>query len=83
MKLEELKDDEMYVLVAPDGGIQLTTLAPNFSMCVAICELLSKKGISQPLAAMFNMGFEILPVKVSILQNGTSDDGFKKSKQRL
>lgn len=83
MKIDELKNEEMYVLVAPDGGIQLTTLAPDFATCVAMCQLLASRGIGQPVDKMFEQGFEIMPVKVTIIQNGDAESGFQKSKAKL
>lgn len=83
MKLDELKEDEMYVLCAPDGSPQLTTLAPDFAMCIGFAELLASKGIGEPVTKLFNKGFEILPVKVTILQNGTADEGFQKAKKSM
>lgn len=83
MKIEELKDEEMYVLCAPDGSIQLTTMAPDFQSCIAMCELLGRSNISQPLTKMFEQGFCIMPVKITVVQNGTEAEGYKKSKALL
>jgi|GEM_PF-4473291 len=83
MKIDELLDEEMYVLTAPDGSIQLTTLAPDFAMCVAMTTILGKAGFSQPLDKMFKQGFEIMPVKVTIRQNGTAESGFQKAKKTM
>jgi len=83
MKMDNLKNEEMYVLCAPDGSVQLTTLAPEFVMCIGMAELLASKGISKPVTEMFEAGYEILPVKVTIVQNGTADEGFKKAKKSL
>ena len=83
MKVDELKNEEMYVLVAPDGSIQLTTLAPDYAMCIAMGELLASKGISQSVASMFEQGYEVMPVKVSILQNGDAETAFQKAKRKF
>lgn len=82
MKIEELKDEEMYCLVAPDGSTQLMTLAPDYAMCIGIVTLISKKGIGEPLDKLFKKGFHVMPVKVTILQNGTENDAFNKAKKK-
>lgn len=83
MKLEELKEKEMYILCAPDGSAQLSTLAPEFAMCIGFAEMLASAGISKPVAEMFKEGYEVLPVKVSITQNGTAEEGFQRAKKIL
>lgn len=80
--LDELKNEEMYCLVAPDGSAQISTLAPEFAMCLGMAELMASKGLGQPVAEMFSKGFTVLPVMVTILQNGTADEGFKKAKKQ-
>lgn len=80
-QIEELKNEEMYVMVAPDGSTQLTTLAPDFAMCIGFTELLASKGIGQHPAKLFEQGYQIIPVKVTILQNGTAEGGFQKAKK--
>lgn len=81
MIVEELKDEEMYCLCAPDGSLQISTLAPDFEMCVAFCQLLGEVGISEPLVKMFKKGFKIMPVKVTILQNGDENKPFQQEKR--
>ena len=83
VKLDELKNEEMYCLVAPDGSAQISTLAPEFAMCLGMAELMASKGLGQPVAEMFSKGFTVLPVKITMLQNGTADDGFKKAKKKF
>lgn len=67
----------MYVLTAPDGSIQLTTLSPDFPTCVTFCEMLADVGMSKPLVELFNAGFTIMPVMVTIKQNGDENKPFK------
>jgi hypothetical protein len=78
MKFEELIDEEMYALVAPDGFMQLSTMAPDFPMCVAMCEMMAKAGISLPLHEMLEQGFMILPIKITAKLNGDENSAFKK-----
>ena len=82
MKLEELHNEEMYCFVAADGAIQAPSIAPSFEMSLAFMELLSSNGISRPVAQLFEEGWEILPIKVTITQNGTAEDGFKRAKSK-
>jgi len=83
VKLDELKDEEMYCLVAPDGSAQLMSLAPEFAMCIGFTELLASAGISEPVAKLFEQGYSILPVKVTIIQNGDAESGFQKAKKKM
>ena len=83
MKMENLVNEEMFVLVAPDGSPQTSTLSPDFAMCIAMVELLASKGIGQSVGKLFQQGYKILPVKVSIEQNGNAEDGFQKFKKSI
>jgi hypothetical protein len=83
MKFEELKEEEMYAFVAADGAIQVPSLAPDFQTSLGFMELLASRGISKPVAELFNLGWEILPVKVTIIQNGTAQEGFARAKKKL
>jgi hypothetical protein len=82
MELTEMIDEEMCVLVAPDGSWQGMTLSPDYASCLAMIKMLHKAGMCQSYHDLVKMkGFEILPVKVTIAQNGTAEEGFKKLKQ--
>lgn len=83
MKFEELKDEEMYVLVAPDGTPQLSTMAPEYAMCVAFCQLLAEKKICEHPAKMFKQGYEILRVKVNMSQMGDAESAFQAAKKKF
>lgn len=83
VKLDELQNEEMYCLVAPDGSVQIMTLAPDFAICIGMAELMASKGLCKPVSEMFSKGYSILPVKVTIVQNGSEEDGFKKAKSIL
>ena len=83
LKLEKLENEEMYVLVAPDGSPQTMTLAPDFAMCLGLGQLLASKGISEHPAKLFKEGFEILRVKVSIEQMGDAESAFQAAKKKL
>lgn len=83
MKMEELQNEEMYCFVAPDGTPQLSTLAPEFEMCIGFAEMMASTGLVKSSLQMFDEGFKVLPVKVSITQNGTEEEGFQRAKQNL
>ncbi len=84
IKVEEMQNEEMCVLVAPDGACQLSTLAPDYAMCVAMIQLLHKKGISKSYHEMVIIGeYEIMPIKVSVIANGTAEDAFNRFKQSI
>lgn len=64
--IEEINDDTMYVLIAPDGVIQLSTLAPDEAMCIAVINLWADSGYGKTYQKMVEMGFKILPVVVTV-----------------
>jgi hypothetical protein len=81
MKLEELKDEEMYVLVAPDGSAQISTLAPDYETCIGFSQLLASKGIGEAPAKLFKKGFEVLRVKVSLQYMDDAEAAFLAAKR--
>jgi hypothetical protein len=84
MKLQEVKEEEMYVLVAPDGNWQPMTLAPTFEMCVAVIKMLYKARMSESFHELVKVkGFVILPITVTVKQMGDEEAGFQWAKQKL
>lgn len=84
VKLEEINEEEMYVLVAPDGSWQGMTLAPDFETCVAVIKMMHKKGLGKSFHELVNVkGFQILPVIVSIKQMGDAESGYQWARQKL
>jgi hypothetical protein len=81
--MENIDKEEMFVFVAPDGSPQIMTMAPEYSMCLAVAQMLSEVKMSKSPTEMFKMGYEILPVRVTITQNGTADDAFNRAQQML
>lgn len=81
--MEELKEEKMYCLVAPDGSTQLSTLAPDYPMCLAMIRMLHQAGIGQNSEKLLNAGFKILPVKVTITQDGDENEAFNRAKDEL
>jgi len=77
MIIEEVKDEEMYCLFAPDGSWQAMTLAPDFETCVAVIRMLHKNGLSKSFHELCKVGgFEIMPIKISFVQNGDENKPF-------
>jgi len=83
MILEELREAEMYVFVSPDGVPQLSTLAPEFAFCVGFAELLADAGIATRPDRMIEQGYKVLPVKVTIVANGTQEEGYARAREQL
>ncbi|OSZ79301.1 hypothetical protein CAP35_13895 [Chitinophagaceae bacterium IBVUCB1] len=82
VKLNEIKEESFYAFVAPDGSWQAATTAPDFQTCIAITEVLSRSGICKNPAEMFSDGFAILPVKITVVQDGTEEEGFQRFKKK-
>lgn len=68
MKIEEICEQEMYALFSPDGNIQGMTLAFDPATCLAIIKMLHNCGMSESLLELSIKGFEVIPIKVTILQ---------------
>jgi hypothetical protein len=84
VKLDEIIDEQFYCLVAPDGTAQLMTLAPDFQTCVAMIRVMHSKGFGMSFHELCKIkGFQVLPVKVSIFQNGSAEEGFQEAKKHL
>lgn len=70
MKLQESHEQEMCVLVAPDGSWQAMTLSPDYASCLAMIRMLHKAGMSQSYHDLVKIkGFEIVPVRVTVIDN--------------
>lgn len=84
VKLEGINEEEWYALVAPDGSFQAMTLAPDLATCVAQIRMLHKAKMCESFHELLKVrGFEILPVKLTMIQNGTAEEGFQKAKQSI
>jgi hypothetical protein len=62
----EIKEEEFYALVAPDGNVQVSSLAPDIIMCMAFCKMLYKAGMSKSPHEMKTKGFTYQKVKLTI-----------------
>jgi hypothetical protein len=83
MKIEELENEKMCALFAPDGSFQAMTLAPDFPSCVAQIKMLHGSRMCQSYHKLSLEGFKILPVKITMIQDGTEEDLFNETKQRI
>lgn len=66
MALEPIIKEEFYAWVAPDGAIQLATLAAEPVMCLAYTRLLYEKRIGQSPHEMKLKGFKIQKVILTV-----------------
>lgn len=69
----------MYCLFAPDGEFQGLTLSPDFATCVASIRMLHKAGLGQSYHQLKLKGFVILPVKITMKQDGDENKPFAKN----
>lgn len=69
MKIEEVKNESMYCLFAPDGTWQGMTLAPDLPTCMAVIKMLHKSKMGKSLHELKLKGYEILPIKITIVQD--------------
>lgn len=83
IKFENVISEEMYVLVAADGSWQGMTLSPDWATCMAVIKLLHKKGLSRSYSELSLKGFQVLPVRVSMIADGTAEEGFQRAKSKL
>lgn len=76
--IEEINQQEMWVLCAPDGSAQLPTLAPSPAACIGIVKMLHKAKMGRSCHELCVLsGFSILPVKLSLFRNGDGNEVFK------
>lgn len=68
MKVTPIINEKFYTWVAPDGNVQLALMAEDISMCVALIKLFSKSGMSKTQADMEKEGFEIKPIRLTIIE---------------
>lgn len=83
MEFQKFENEDMVVLVAPDGHPQPMTLAEDFPTCVAVIELQAKAKLGKPFAKLLNEGFKILPVKLSMTQSGDENTAFDAAKAKI
>jgi hypothetical protein len=83
MIIEEVTNEEMCCLFAPDGSWQPMTLASDFAMCVAQIRLLHSKGLCQSYHQFSMKGFKILPIKVTMVQDGDEETAYNRAKETI
>ena len=69
MKIKEILDRAFYVLVCPDGEIQLNLLSPQKKGCEALIRMLHCSGLGRCPEEMKKEGFVIKKIYLSILNN--------------
>ena len=65
-KIDEIIEEEFTCLIAPDGSIQISTLAPDLPMCMGFVKLLHKAGIGHSLHQYGVKGFTFEKVKLTV-----------------
>jgi hypothetical protein len=83
MDFQKFDNEEMVVLVAPNGHPQPMTLAEDFPTCVAVIELQAKANLGKPFHKLLNEGFKIIPVKLSMTQSGDEETAFQAAKEKI
>lgn len=68
MTIDEVNNQEMYALFAPDGTWQAMTLAVDLPHCIAAVKMLNKAGLCKSFHQLSLAGFKVLPVIVSMKQ---------------
>lgn len=66
MIISEINEEEMYCLVAPDGTLQVTTLAHELETCMGVIKLLHNSGMGKSLDVLLDTGFKIVKVEVTV-----------------
>jgi hypothetical protein len=74
MQVEEMNQLSMFAFIAPDGVVQTATMAYDMAGSYAITKVLAKGGLGQSPASLFRQGFRIVPITVTIHQNGPIDE---------
>lgn len=82
MVIEEIKDQPMCALFAPDGSWQGMTLAPDFPICLAQIKMLHKAGLSQSYHVLSTKGFKVMPIKITMTQAGDEETAFQNAKEK-
>ena len=69
--IEPIIEETFYCLVAPDGNLQLLSLAPELSISMAVIKLLHKSGMGMSWHEMKTKGFTYEKVKVTVVAKHT------------
>jgi hypothetical protein len=81
--MKTILDERAFVFIAPDGTPQPASLGERYEDCIGIMELYATRGVSQPVAKLFEEGWHIVEVQATFTQIGTPDDAFNKGKDNL
>lgn len=70
--IDPIIEEEFYCLVAPDGSLQVSSLTPDYPMCLAFTKLLNESGMGMSLNELRKKGFTFQKVIVTIreINNG-------------
>lgn len=82
MQIEEINNEQWVALFAPDGSFQAGTLTPDFATCLGQINLMHLNKMGQSYNRLSIKGFKILPVRLTMIQDGTAEDAFQRGKQK-
>ena len=68
--IEPIIEEEFYCLTAPDGSLQVSSLAPDLPMCMGFVKLLHKSGIGMSWHELKRKGFTYEKVKLTVIAGG-------------
>lgn len=68
--IEPIINEEFYVLCAPDGSMQVSSLAPDLPTCMGFVKLLHKSGMGQSWHELKMKGFTYEKVKLTVIADG-------------
>lgn len=64
--IEPIIEEDFYCLVAPDGNLQVSTLAPDLIWCMGAVKMLHKSGFGMSWHELKMKGFTYQKVKLTI-----------------
>ena len=64
--IDQIIEEEFYCLTATDGSIQVSSLAPDLPMCMAMVKLMHSAGIGESLHKLKIDGFTFEKVILTI-----------------
>lgn len=64
--IDEIKNEDFFALVAPDGSVQLATLADDKITCIALQKMYNSYGFGKSPEQMVKEGYTIQKVSLTI-----------------
>lgn len=64
--MQEINNEPFVAWVAPDGTVQLPTIAPNHDFCIGYTNMMAAKGLGKSYSEMRKEGFSIMPILLTV-----------------